>query len=60
MIKGHKIGGAEVSEKHANFIINSDKATGEDVVSLMNYVHDKVKNKTEVDLKIEQEIIDWE
>ncbi len=59
-LKGFKIGGAEVSEKHANFIINTNNATGEDVYKLINYVHDTVLEKTNVDLVIEQEFIDWE
>jgi UDP-N-acetylmuramate dehydrogenase len=59
-LKGYKIGGAEVSEKHANFIINADNATSEDVYKLIHYVHDTVKEKTQVDLLCEQEFIDWE
>lgn len=59
-LKGYKIGGAEVSEKHANFIINKGNATSEDVYKLINYVHDKVEEQTNVDLIIEQEFIDWE
>ncbi len=59
-LKGYKIGGAEVSEKHANFIINKNNATGKDIYNLINYVHDTIKEKTNVDLVIEQEFIDWE
>lgn len=59
-LKGYKIGGAEVSEKHANFIINSNNAKGEDIYKLIKYVHDTVLEKTNVDLIIEQEFIDWE
>jgi len=59
-LKGYKIGGAEVSEKHANFIINKDNATGKDIHDLIKYIHDEVYNKTNVDLIIEQEYIDWE
>lgn len=59
-LKGYKIGGAEVSEKHANFIINSNNASGEDIYKLINYVHDHVLEKTNVDLIVEQEFIDWE
>ncbi len=59
-LKGYKIGGAEVSEKHANFIINKGNATSKDVYKLINYVHDTVLEKTKVDLLIEQEFIDWE
>ena len=41
-LKGNKIGGAEVSEKHAGFIINNGTATADDVLSLVEYVKDKV------------------
>ena len=59
-LKGTSIGGAEVSEKHANFIINKDNATSDDVYELINLVHDTVLEKTTVDLKIEQEFIGWD
>ena len=59
-LKGKKIGGAEVSKKHANFIINKDKATASDVKELIDYVHDTVLEKHNIDLKIEQEFVNWE
>lgn len=59
-LKGYSIGGAEVSKKHANFIINTGKATGKDIHDLIMYVHDKVQEETGVDLKIEQEFVNWE
>ena len=59
-LKGFNIGGAEVSEKHANFIINKGNATSKDVYKLINHVHKTVLEKTNVDLVIEQEFIDWE
>ena len=59
-LKGYNIGGAKVSEKHANFIINYNKAKASDVKNLICYVHDKVKEETGVDLKIEQEFVNWE
>ena len=59
-LKGYRIGGAMVSEKHANFIINYDNATAEDIHSLILYVKDQVKEKYDVDLKIEQEFVNWE
>lgn len=58
-LKGKTIGGAMVSTKHANFIINYDNATCKDVRDLIKFVHDEVLNKTGVDLIVEQEIIDW-
>ena len=57
-LKGYRIGGAMVSEKHANFIINYDHATPDDIRKLINYVHDVVLEKTKVDLIIEQEFLD--
>ena len=59
-LKGKKIGGAMVSEKHANFILNVDNATSKDVIDLINLVRDKVKEKFEIDLILEQEIIDFD
>lgn len=58
-LKGKKIGGAMVSEKHANFIVNAGNATSEDVKNLIELVQRQVKEKFNVDLVLEQEIIDW-
>lgn len=58
-LKGYRIGGAMVSNKHANFIINYDNATGEDVYNLINYVKNQVKNKYNIDLKVEQEFVNF-
>ncbi len=59
-LKGARIGGAEVSEKHANFVINKENASSKDVHDLICYIHDTVLDKTNVDLQIEQEFIGWE
>lgn len=59
-LKGYRIGGAMVSEKHANFIINYDNATSDDIKNLIDYVHDRVMNEYNIDLKIEQEFVNWE
>ncbi len=58
-LKGKKVGGAMVSEKHANFIVNYDNATSKDIYNLIKEVHDIVLEKTGVDLLIEQEFIGW-
>lgn len=56
-LKGMSIGGAEVSEKHAGFIINKNNATSKDVLDLIKYVQDVVFNKTGYILEPEIEII---
>ncbi len=57
-LKGTKIGGAMVSEKHANFIINIGDATGEEIKELILYVQKVVKEKTGIELKVEQEFVE--
>ena len=59
-LKGKTIGGAMVSEKHANFIINYKKAKGKDIKKLIELVHQKVLEEYDVDMKIEQEFVNWE
>lgn len=56
-LKGYTIGGTQVSEKHANFIINTSNATYEDIISLIDYIKEKVKEKYNIDLILEQEIV---
>jgi len=56
--KGKNIGGAYVSEKHANFIVNKDNATATDVINLITEIKEKVKEKYNIELKVEQEIVD--
>ena len=56
--KGKSRGGAKVSEKHANFIINNGGATGEEIKLLINEIKDKVKEKYNIDLKVEQEFVE--
>ncbi|MBE6139456.1 MAG: UDP-N-acetylmuramate dehydrogenase [Firmicutes bacterium] len=56
--KGKSIGGACVSEKHANFIINTGSATGEEVKELINEIKQKIKEKYNIELKVEQEFVE--
>lgn len=57
-LKGLRIGGAEVSEKHAGFIINIGNATSSDVIRLMETVRNQVKKEFNVDLYPEIRIIE--
>ncbi len=56
--KGKNIGGAYVSEKHANFIVNKNNATATDVRNLIKEIKKKIKEKYNIDLIVEQEFVD--
>ena len=58
--KGKSVNGAKVSEKHANFIINTGNATANDVKELIDYVKKEVEKKYHVSLTTEQEFVNWE
>lgn len=55
-MKGLRIGGAEISKKHAGFIVNTDNATFDDVMKLSEIVKTKIKDSYNVDLETEPEI----
>lgn len=59
-LKGYSIGGASVSVKHSNFIINENNATAEDIRDLILYIKQKVKEEYNIDLVVEQEFVNWE
>ena len=56
-LKGTKLNDAQISKKHANFIINTDNASGMDLYTLIKDTQRIVKELTKVELLIEQEII---
>ena len=56
-LKGFTVGGASISDKHSGFIINSGFATGENILSLINLVQTRVREKFGVNLELEQRII---
>lgn len=56
--KGKMFGGAMVSEKHANFIINKSHATASDIIRLIHDIQKRVKKEYGIDLKLEQEIVE--
>ena len=57
--RGKSIGGAKVSEKHANFIINNGNATGEDIKALISLIQKEVKEKYCISLELEQELVNF-
>lgn len=56
-LKGYSVNGAFVSNKHANFIINKDNAMSSDIVELIEIIKRKVKEKYNIELILEQEIV---
>ena len=56
-LKGKKIGGAMVSEKHANFIVNTGNTTAEDVITLAAVIKSKVRNKFGIQLEEEVQMV---
>lgn len=56
-LKGFRIGGAMISGKHANFIVNTGGATAGDVIALMELAREKVKEKTGVELEPEIRVV---
>ena len=56
-LKGFCIGGACVSDKHANFIINQNKASATDIEKLIFHIQQTVKSKFDIDLETEVVII---
>ena len=56
-LKGHRIGGAEVSDKHANFIINRERATARDIEALIDHVQETVARVHNVVLQHEVRIV---
>ena len=56
-LKGRSAGGAQISEKHANFIVNRGNARADDVLALIAQIKAAAKEKFAVDLKEEIEIV---
>ncbi|PIQ78574.1 UDP-N-acetylenolpyruvoylglucosamine reductase [Candidatus Peregrinibacteria bacterium CG11_big_fil_rev_8_21_14_0_20_46_8] len=56
-LKGTKIGGAEISQKHANFFLNSENASAQNILDLKNLAQKRVKEKFKIDLEPEVKII---
>jgi UDP-N-acetylmuramate dehydrogenase len=55
-LKGTRVGGAEISDRHANFVVSDGKATSSDVLRLMDLVRSKVSEQFAVDLEPEIQI----
>ena len=59
-LKGHRIGGAAVSELHANFVVNLGQATARDVLGLVRLMRDRVREQSGVTLETEVRLVgEW-
>ena len=56
-LKGYKIGDAEVSIKHAGFVVNKGEATAKDILKLTEYIKEKVYEKFNKKIQLEMQII---
>lgn len=56
-LKGYKVGGAQVSEKHAGFVVNIGNATAKDVLELTDYMKKVINDKFGKQLELEVEVI---
>ena len=56
-LKGKRIGGAMISEKHPNFFINYNNATAEDIKKLIIFAKEKIKEKFNIDIELEIQIV---
>lgn len=58
--RGKSVGGAAVSEKHVNFIVNQNNATAADFIALVEDIQNRVKQQFDVELKMEVEKFNWQ
>lgn len=59
-LRGYEIGGAQVSPKHSNFIVNNGYASAKDIYDLIFYVQKQVEEKFSIVLKPEVRFINWD
>ncbi len=57
--RGKKVGGAQVSEKHVNFIINAGGATAADFLELVHEIQEQVRKQFDIELHMEVETFNW-
>ncbi|HEY66661.1 MAG TPA: UDP-N-acetylmuramate dehydrogenase [Thermoflexia bacterium] len=58
-LRGYRIGGAQISELHGNFFMNTGNATAADVLALIEYARAEVKRRFGVELELEIELVGW-
>lgn len=56
-LRGFRVGGAQVSEKHCGFVINRGEASSADILSLCRQVQERVKENSGVELELEVKLL---
>ena len=56
-LKGYTIGGAQISKKHAGFIVNTGNASAQNIIDLIKHIQTTIKDKFDKDLELEVIII---
>lgn len=56
-LKGARLGGAEISQRHANYIVNTGSASSEDILGLIEKAREAVRSQLGVDLELEVRVI---
>ena len=56
-LKGKTIGGAKISDKHANYILNNNNASSEDIIILISYIKQQIRDKYGIQLEEEIQIV---
>ena len=59
-LKGYQIGGAMISKKHANFIINKKDAKASDIKDIIDIIKEKVYKEYGIKLRVEQRLVNWD
>jgi UDP-N-acetylmuramate dehydrogenase len=58
-LRGKEIGGAQISNKHSNFIVNNGYASAKDILSLIQLAQAEVKERLGIELHTEVRLINW-
>jgi UDP-N-acetylmuramate dehydrogenase len=57
-LAGKKIGQAQISKKHSNYIVNTGNAKAKDIIKLISFVKEKIKKKYGIDLEPEVQFLE--
>jgi len=58
-LRGYRVGGAQISELHGNFFVNTGGATAADVLALIEHAQAEVQRQLGVELELEIELVGW-